>query len=465
MRLAQLLPVLFALLLSLAAQAQGITLPDAERIVLDNGAVIILSEKHDVPLIGVQAILKGGAVADPAGKQGMASLYAALMQKGAGERNAAEFAEAVDSVGGRLSASAGLEGITISANFLARDAALMVELLADMLRRPTLDRAEFGKLRERSINFILAAKDTDPGDLVPVYASASLFGEHPYGVPVGGSEESLAAITHRDVRRYFEEQIGGDRLIIAVAGDFDAAAMRASLSAAFADWRAATAQAVEITAAEPLSGRRVLLIDKPEATQSWFWIGNVGVARDFPQRADLDLANTLFGGRFTSMLNNALRVESGLTYGARSVLLRPSLPGSVAISSFTATETTIEAIDMALDLLGKLRDTPPDPGMITSAQNYVLGQFPTRLETAGQLAAQFAVLEAYGLDASYINDYGAAIAAATAESLDAVIDRVYPSPDDVVLVLLGNAAAIRDAVTKYGPVTEMSITEPRFRPN
>ncbi len=452
-------------LLALAAQGQGITLPDAERIVLDNGTVIILSEKRDVPLIGVQAILKGGAVADPAGKQGMASLYAALMQKGAGERNAAEFAEAVDSVGGRLSATAGLEGITISANFLARDAALMVELLADMLRRPTLDRAEFGKLRERSINFILAAKDTDPGNLVPVYASASLFGEHPYGVPVGGSEESLAAITHRDVRRYFEEQIGGDRLIIAVAGDFDAAAMRASLSAAFADWRAATAQAVEITAAEPLSGRRVLLIDKPEATQSWFWIGNVGVARDFPQRADLDLANTLFGGRFTSMLNNALRVESGLTYGARSVLLRPSLPGSVAISSFTATETTIEAIDMALDLLGKLRDTAPDPGMITSAQNYVLGQFPTRLETAGQLAAQFAVLEAYGLDASYINDYGAAIAAATAESLDAVIDRVYPSPDDVVLVLLGNAAAIRDAVTKYGPVTEMSITEPRFRPN
>ncbi len=125
------------------AAAAGVALPPVERVVLDNGTVILLNEKPDVPLIGIQAIVKGGAVTDPAGKSGLASLFASLIEKGAGERNAAGFAEAVDSVGGNLRASAGLESMTISADFLSRDADRMVELLADMLRRPKLDEEEF----------------------------------------------------------------------------------------------------------------------------------------------------------------------------------------------------------------------------------------------------------------------------------------------------------------------------------
>ena len=456
-----------SLLLALAswslALAQDVTLPAAERIVLDNGTVLILNQKSDVPLIGLRAVLKGGAVVDPDGKSGLTSLFAELIQKGAGERDAAAFAEAIDAVGGDLSASAGLEGVMISGDFLARDAALMVELLADMLMRPALDRNELSKLKERSINSILAAKDSSPADLVPIYGAAYLFAGHPYGTPVSGSETSLATITHRDVTRYFDEQVGGDRLIIAVSGDFDLAGMRDMLSAAFADWRAASAELPEVPVAEAQAGRRVLLIDKPGASQAYFWIGNVGVARDYASRADLDIVNTVFGGRFTSMLNTALRVESGLTYGARSQLTRPSRPGSVAISSYTQTGKSIEAIDMALGILGQLRDAGVAPDMIASARNYVLGQFPTRLETATQLAAQFAALEMYGLGRSYIDDYAINLRAVTAISIGGVINAVYPSLDDLVFVVLGDAEKIRDSIMKYGPVTEMSITEPHFQ--
>ena len=461
---ARLIVSILALLSYGTAFSQNITLPAAERVELDNGAVLILNHKPDVPMIGLQAVLKGGAVVDPAGKSGLSSLYAELIQKGAGERDATAFAEAIDSVGGRLSASAGLEGITIGGDFLARDSDLMVELLADMLRRPALDRAELLKLRKRSINSILAAKDASPFDLMSIYGTAFLFNEHPYGTPVDGSEASLATITHRDITRYFEERVGSDRLIISVSGDFDIDAMRDALSTAFADWRAASTDLADVPVAEPQTGRRVLLIDKSGASQTYFWIGNVGVARDYAQRADLDIANTLFGGRFTSMLNTALRVDSGLTYGASSRLMRPSRPGSVAISSYTRGEATIEAIDMALGLLSQLRDTGVADEMIDSARNYVLGQFPTRLETARQLAAQFAMLEAYGLERNYVDDYGAAIGAVSSESIKPVIDGVYPALDDLVFVLIGDAELIRDSITKYGPVTEMSITEPNFQP-
>ncbi len=458
--------VLAAAALSLGgiASAAGVTLPPAERLVLDNGTVVILSENREVPLIGVQAILRGGSIADPPGKSGLARLFASLIEKGAGERDAAAFAEAIDSVGGRLSAAAGLEDITISGDFLARDADLAIELLADMLRRPKLERAELSKLTDRAINLILAAKDSDPGQLMPVYASAFLFGEHAYARPVDGSEASLATITHRDVLRFYEQQVGGDRLVVSVSGFFEPAEMRTRLTEAFADWRAAAEPLAEVPAADKESGRRVLLIDKPGATQTYFWIGNVAVARDYERRADLDIANTVFGGRFTSMLNTALRIDSGLTYGARSRLTRPSRPGSVGIVSYTRTDATVEAIDMALGVLSRLRDFGIDAATIASAQNYVLGQFPTRLETATQLAAQFAVLEAYGLDRNYVDAYGARIAEVGVDSVAAVIADVYPPPDNLVFVLLGDGEQVREAIAKYGAVTEMSITDPHFQP-
>lgn len=453
-----------AFLSGAAAFGQGVTLPEFERVELENGAVLLLHEQRDVPLVAISAVLRGGAVSDPQGLNGLAALFAALLEKGAGDRDAAQFAEAIGSVGGSLSAGADIETITISGDFLARDAGLMVDLVADMLLRPALDEAELDKLRERSINFIRAAKDTNLNALLPIYGHAFLFGDHPYGNPVDGGEATLAAITHADLLDYYEQQVGGNRLIVSVSGDFDMAAMRARLSEAFGDWRPAAGSLPEVSAAEPQTGRRVLLIDKPGATQSYFWIANVGVARVFERRAALDVVNTVFGGRFTSMLNDALRVRSGLTYGARSSLLRPSMPGSLAITSFTPTDSTVEAIDMAIGVLGRLRDGGIDDDLIDSSRNYILGQFPTALETAAQLGSRLATLEVYGLDRSYIDNYGAEILAVDRAATIDVIEDVYPSAENLVFVILGDAALIREVVDRYGPVTEIAITEPRFRP-
>jgi len=320
------------------------------------------------------------------------------------------------------------------------------------------------KLRDRQINLIRAAKDNDPRPLMPVYGNALLFGEHPYGTPVDGSEESLAKITHRDLLGYYQDYVGADRLIIALVGDFDAAAMIDKLTSAFADWRRAAQPLPEIEAPTGQEGRRVFLVDKPGATQTYFWIGNVGASINYPQRAELDIANTLFGGRFTSLLVDELRTKAGLTYSASSSLLRPSQAGSVAIISYTRTDTTVTAIDLAISLLTRIREEGFAEEIIVSGKNYILGQFPPRLETATQLAGQFAKLEAQGLDASFVNDYGSAIAGAASEDIQSVIGAVYPHPDNLVFVVLGDAELIRDDVAKYGPITEIAITEPRFRP-
>lgn len=446
------------------AWSQGVFLPEPQTVELENGAVFIAHEKRDVPLVGVSAVIRGGAVTDPESKAGLSSMLASMLEKGAGERDAAAFAETVDAAGATLSAYAGLESITISGEFLAKDVGLAIELLTDMLRAPSLEPAEFAKLRDREIDLIRAAKDNNLTGLLPLYGAAWLFGEHPYGTVIDGDETSLANIRHRDLLGLYQDFVGADRLVISIVGDIDAALVINALTDAFHDWRPAAQPLPEITPAEPVTGRRVLLVDKPGATQTYFWLGNVGVARDFEQRAELDIANTLFGGRFTSLLVDEMRTKAGLTYSARSALSRPAQPGSFAIVSFTKTDTTVVAIDLAIELLRRMRKEGFTEELVISGKNYILGQFAPRLETSSQLAGQFTSLQAAGLDASYINGYGEAIAGAAGEDIQAVIRGVYPRADDLVIAIIGDAELIRNDIAKYGPVTEMAITEPRFTP-
>ncbi len=459
--------ILFAVLLAatqVATAESGVKVPRFERVQLPNGTVLILTERHDVPLMAFEAVVRGGASADPDNASGTASLLAGLLDKGAGKRDALAFASAVSAVGGVISASADIESITVSGSFLAKDQALAVELLADVLQRPQLAPEQFDSVRARQIEFIRAAKDSQLEGLTPVYGTAALFGNHPYGKPAMGSEAGLATITHADLKRYYDDQFGADRLIISVAGDFKTSAMKQLLTKAFGGWHKAKAALPTIAPAPASKGRRVILIDAPESVQSYFWIGNVGVARTFPQRAPLDVVNTLFGGRFTSMLNSELRVRTGLSYGARSRFERLAQPGTWQMTSYTRTETTIEAIDLALSVLDRLHEQSPEPEMLASGKAYVQGQFPLGLETAAQWASALADLEFYGLDRRYIDDYSAELSAVSAADVRRITSEVFPTSDNVTLVVIGQAAAIRDSLRKYGPLTEMKLSDPVFTP-
>ena len=446
------------------AAGNGVKVPPYERVPLGNGAVVLLMERHDVPLIAFSAVLRGGAVSDPAGGSGVASLLAGLLQKGAGARDAVQFAETVASVGGQIETSVSTESISINGSFLARDQQLMVELVADLLQRPRLEQAQFDTLRARQIEFIRAAKESDLGALAPIYGESELFAGHPYGRSVDGSEASLAAIKHADLQRYYQEQVGADRLILAVAGDFKAAQLKQRISRAFSGWRKAGTALPPLPKAERVASRRVLLVDAPESVQAYFWAGNVAVAKSDPRRPSLDVTNTLFGGRFTSMLNTELRIRTGLSYSASSRFDRLLQPGHWEMSSFTQTDTTIQALDLMLATLDQLHATGLDPKMVESGKSYVQGQFPLALETSEQWAAQLATLEFYGLDRRYIDDYSQQLGTLTAADSKKVIDEVFPPSTALAIVVIGNAGAIRDGLRKYGPITEMKLADPTFAP-
>ncbi|RKH03522.1 insulinase family protein [Corallococcus sp. CA053C] len=446
------------------AAPKGVTLPAATTVTLKNGARLLLVEKRDLPLVAFSAWLRGGAVTDPVGKEGLAALTAELLQKGAGSRDAQQFADAVDGVGGELEVIPGRDAVTLTGSFLARDSALMVELLSDMLVRPRFDAQELEKTRARRVSELAAAKDGDPRALLGTYFDAFHFPSHPYGQPIGGSEASLPGLGRDDVLGWAKANLGGDRLILSVVGDFDAKALAAKLESALGGWAPAGQLLAPVPATAPTKGRRVLLVDKPDATQTYFWIGNTGIPRTDPDRVAVELGNTVLGGRFTSLLNTELRVKTGLTYGARSSLFPGLQAGPLAIFSYTQTDTTGRAIDLALDVLSRYRKDGMDDATLASAQAYVLGQFPPKLETGAQLAMKLSELAFYGLDAQDVNGFAGAISGTTRDSVRTVLQRVLPAPQDLTFVLIGKASALRDVARKYGPVTEMKISDKRFTP-
>ena len=446
-----------------SAAAANIKLPAYQTITLDNGATLLLMPRKDVPLVAANVAVRGGALADAAGKEGTADLLGEMLSQGAGTRDALAFAQAVDGAGGNLGFGSSREAIVANAQFLSKDSGLMLSLLADALLRPKMDAAEFDKLRKRAIDGIANAKDSDPRQLIGTYANGWLFRGHPYGRSTGGDETSLATITLADLQAFRAQQMGGDRLIIAIAGDFDAQAVTAQVREAFGGWAKASGALPQVEAKPRESGRRVLLVDKPGATQTYFALGNIGSRHGDPAEAAQDLVQTAFGGRFTSMLNTELRVKSGLTYGARSAIDRSRMPGAATISSFTKTESTKAAIDLAIATLDRLHKDGLDAATIASAKHYVAGQFAPDLETAPQLAGQLASMALYGDTRDAIDGYLGRIAAATPEQI-ATARAVFPDSKDLVIVAIGDAARIRDTMKGYGPLTEMKLTDPRFSP-
>jgi zinc protease len=446
-----------------AAPAQSLRLPPHEKLVLKNGLTVLLLEKRGVPLISIFAIVKTGAAADPSGEEGLASVTAALLRKGTKNRTAQQFSADLDYIGGSFSADAGADFTAISAEFLTKDLARGLELFSDAVLHPTFPQSETDKILAQSLDGVKAAKD-EPNSVLGLYYAGYLYGAHSYGRPSDGDEVSLKRIQRDAITKCYEANYAPGDTILGVAGEFDAAEMRKKLEETLGAWPARSVPNMAIPAAAPAKGKKLLLIDKPDATQTYFAIGNIGVAANDPDRVAIRVVNTVFGGRFTSELNEALRVESGYTYGASSFFDSRKAPGPFGIFSFTKNETTTPAIDLALQVLEKLHKNGVTEEQLKSAKSYIKGQFPPTIETSGQLARRIVVNEFYGLNDDEVNRLEARLDAVTPAIAKQVIEKHFPL-DNLVFVLIGKASAVGPAVKKYADKMDgRSITEPGFWP-
>ena len=443
------------------ADEGALKLPPYKKVKLKNGMSLLLMEQREIPLVSLSFIVRTGSTADPAGREGAASLVAELLRKGTKTRSADQLSAELDFIGGQLSVSAALDYTSGRAEFLKKDLSKGLDLLADAMLNPTFPQDEVTKLLKQRLDGVRAAKDQAQG-VINWYFNAYLFGDHPYGRPTGGDEKSLAAITREDVVKFYEACYTPSNTILAAAGDFNTAEMERILAEKFGGWTPKNAPPVNLPEPPPPQGKRLLLVDKPDSTQTFYQIGALGIARTNPDRVYIRVVNTLFGGRFTSMLNDALRVSSGLTYGAGSSFSENRARGPFVIGTYTRNATTETAIDLTLDILKRLHEQGVSEADLKSAKAYIKGQFPPQIETTDQLAAQIAQLEFYGLDEREINNLNAKIDAMTLDDARRVIKQYFPL-DNLVFVLIGKASEIESVAKKYAPKMDTkSISQPGF---
>jgi zinc protease len=455
--------VILFLVLAANTLAFAAFLPGPEKLTLKNGLTVFYLRSENLPLISLRMWIGGAGFANEAADlEGIASMASTLMLKGTADRNAESIADALDFMGARFSVLAGDEYASASGECLVEHFPKLMEIAADCLMNPAFREDEFIKEKKTRIDALRAAKD-NPGTAVRYYFQKAYFGAHPMGHIRTGTETSLNRMASVNVKSHYLACYRPERSTLSVVGDMEKSRLIEVLNATVGNWRNPTPPS-PLTPTPPAPkpvGKKLVLVDKPDATQAYWILGAPGYAvgdKETPQAA---VMNTLFGGRFTSWLSTELRIKRGLTYGASSNFMSWSNGGLFSANSYTKNDKIGEMLDITLGLLSRARKEGFSVEEVTSSRNYIEGQFPPTLETNGSKAEAYVRLAFYSLGLGYYDRYLADIRNVTPAAAREAAVRWIPE-NDYVLVVVGKAAEIKSQLQKYGTWTEKKISDPDF---
>ncbi len=435
-----------------AAPTRPYAFPKAATRTLQNGVQSFVVADSEQPMVTVRLVLTGaGSINDPAGKPGVANMTADLLTQGTASRSAQQIAEAIDFVGGSLSASADKDGAYLAVTVVKKDFGLAMDLLSDILIRPAFKGEELERRRQQALSN-LEVQYSDPAYVADVVLQRIVYGQHPYGLPGSGTPDSLRDIGRDDLVRFWEAHFEPQGSLLAFAGDIapDAAFAAADKYLGPAAWPRREARAAAPAPPRPPSGLRIVCVDKPDANQSQIRIGRLGIPRNHPDYLPLYVANRIFGGGFNSRLSTEIRQKKGLTYGAYSSFNSYLQTGDFSASTFTRTETTLQAAKLMVDLIAGMSTGALGPRELDFARDYLAGVFPIQTETGEQVASRRLAVAQYHLPVDYYDTYQQRVLDVNAAKIKEMAGRYFDSMN-LDLVLVGNVQAFRDAVRKEFP--------------
>lgn len=403
-------------------------LPRPEKITLDNGLVIYYLENPELPLVSFRLLIKGaGSAFEPDGLDGLANFTADMLLKGTSTMTAEQISEALDFMGARLNFASAEEYVSGGGECLSQFLPRLLQIAADCLSSPAFKEDEYKKELSRKVDTLKAVKD-NPGRAMRQYFKKAYFGRHPFGHISLGTDSSLEKMSLAELKKFHSLRYRPDMAMIAVVGDVNRDDLLKILKETFGRWPKSDgpAPAVSIPPLPSQAGQKLVLVDKPDATQAYFALGSPGFAQKDGIAVAANIMNTLWGGRFTSWLSTELRIKRGLTYGASSSFQSWKNGGLFMASSYTRNEKIGEMLDITFDLLKKARDQGFSPEEIVSAKNYIIGQFPETLETNGSKASAYLRLIYYDLGFDYFDRYLADIQAASPKEIKQAAIKLLP---------------------------------------
>lgn len=427
------------------------SLPKYNEYKLDNGLTIYTVQKKDVPLISYNMGIKCGAIYDKQLK-GLNSITFGSLSNGSKKYTKQQIREEAEFLGSSINVISGKEISFVSSKFFSKDFDKINDIIQSMVLTPTFKEVEFNKLKKLQSQK-LAQQFESPKSVIGTFFEKQIFGDHSYSNPVSGTVEGLKKIKNSNVKKYYNECVSPERTVITLVGDIESSKILNIIKNTFGKWKNNKSKnKLEVGPVKYHTDKSVLLINKSDARESTFYWGGKGIPRNHEDFTQLRLINTILGARFTSWLNDELRIKSGLTYGARSKFQPYINGGYFAISTYTANRNTEKTLEKALEVYKKLKKGVIEKDVLESAKNYVLGQFPPSLESSSQIAQFLTLMKFTGIDKNDIANFEKNIAAVDQARAKELIEKYFPKLENLNLVIIGKASEIEKIVKKYGPV-------------
>jgi zinc protease len=423
--------LLLALLPAMSAAAAK---PIAHREVLPNGIVLLVAERPAVPIVFVRAFAHAGAVLDPPDRAGLANLTGALLTRGTAKHTGPQLDSAIEFVGGSLAAAAGRDGMTASLAVLKKDLGLGLDLLAEVVLTPTFP-AEEVKRKTAQIQAAIKRSEEDPGTVAGRALAKLVFPNHPYGVPVEGTVESVGRLTRDDVVRFHAANVRPDTTIIAVVGAITLDDARREIEARFGGWKPPSEQSATTPPASPGGPPKTEKIQK-ELTQATIMLGRQAIRQTDPDYFPLTVASYVLGGGSASRLYSRVRDEGGLAYAVFSYVTPARYGASFTVSAQTRTAQVPKVMEIMREELVRMTREPVSERELKLAKEYLIGSFPLRLDTSSKVADFVVAVEAQGLGLDYADRYKERVAKVTAADVQRVAAK-YFVPDSFDRVVVG----------------------------
>jgi zinc protease len=417
-------------------EPRPVSFPPFEVKKLANGLNVVLVSQNEQPSVSVRMIVRAGAAHDPKTRMGLAMLTATLLDQGAGARNAEQIADDVDYLGAILSTGAGTDLSFINTIVMKDDYAAGLAIMADVVRRPTFLQAEIERQRQQGLSGLKVAAE-DPESVAGMVIERLIYGFHPYGMPGSGTAESLQSLTRDDFVDFHRRFFVPNNALIAVVGDISAADAMAGLEKYFGDWKPGELPPFT-PVAPPEPTRRVIVIDRPDSVQTEIRVGHLGVPRKHDDYETLDQAVKILGGEGANRLQQVLRSQRQLTYGASADLDSLKFTGAIVADTDTQTASTAEALKVVVEEFARLQRERVNEAELDAAQDYAVGHFPLTIETPDQLATQVLNQLFYELPVEDLPKFREKVLKVSPEDIQRVA-RWFVRPDQLSVVLVGNA--------------------------
>jgi len=426
---------------------------------LSNGAELVVSEKHDLPLISFSITFLGGdAQFEPTGKQGVASLTASLLSEGTKTRNGDALSNALQLLGttvtsGVVSETGNIGFVSTTAKFGAT-----LDILSDMLLNSTFPAEGLERLRGQRLVALTQARAQPAAIASRVFPRIVFGSNHPYGRVV--TEESLKAITRDDIVAFHKTYYQPGRALITVVGDTTLATAKPVIEKALAGWpKGGERPTFNYPPAPQPKPTTIFLVDKPGAAQSTFAIGRPGPPRNTPDYYALQVMNTILGGMFQSRLNANIREDKGYSYGVSSNFAYGKGPGAFrAGGDIVTAKSDVALVEFMKELRGIIGNRPITDEELTTAKDALTQRLPATFASVSSINSAITLLWTQNLPDDYYQQYAKRVGAITKDDVLRVA-KEYVTVDNLDIVIVGDRSVIEGPLkaTKIAPIALYDI--------